>query len=92
MATNRDSDIKAQGEVLRGEVDLLLQEYLDKAARLIEHWSTEPVGIAETDDKELMAAFRVRAALLAAYAAIEDMPQYDDLDEARDSHGDEGKA
>ena len=88
MATNRDGDSRpdADGEALRKEVEAYLGEALDKAKALIMEKS------ALDCEEELMAAFAVRAALLNAYAAIEDMPQYDDLDDARDSHGDEGKA
>jgi len=88
MATNRDGDSMPDpdGEVLRKQVAAYLSKALGKAKALIMEKSDLDC------DYELMAAFRVRAALLTAYAAIEDMPQYDDLDEARDSHGDEGKA
>ena len=85
MATNRDSRPDADGETLRKEVEAYLSEALDKAKALIMEKS------ALDCEDELMAAFQVRACLLNAFAAIEDPPQYLDLDEARDSYGDEGK-
>jgi len=88
MATNRDSDSMPDpdGEVLRKQVAAYLRKaLLGKAKALIMEKSDLDC------DYELMAAFRVRAALLDAYAAMEDMPQYDDLGDACDSYGDEGK-